>query len=78
MQTREKFIDCHTFSFTIQRVHGESHQAWCYNFYVVLREYEEKDMFIPPLNLLLFPLSYYLRKSSFNSMLHSMFNLCFC
>ncbi|CAF3425733.1 unnamed protein product [Rotaria socialis] len=50
------------FNFTIQRVHGESHPAWCYNFYVVLREYEEKDMFVPPLNLLLWPISYMMRR----------------
>ena len=68
MRAKEKSIGFDTFSFTIQRVHGESRQAWCYHFYVVLREYEEKDMFIPPLNLLLFPLSYYLRKSQFDAM----------
>ncbi|CAF0751879.1 unnamed protein product [Adineta ricciae] len=50
------------FNFTIQRVHGESHRAWCYHFYVVLREYEEKDFFVPPFNLLLWPISYYCRK----------------
>ena len=61
-------IDFYASSFTIQHVHGQSHRAWCYHFYVVLREYEEKDMFIPPLNLLLFPLSYYLRKSEFHPM----------
>lgn len=51
------------FNFTIQRVHGKSRRAWCYNFYVVLKEYEGKDMFVPPLNLLLFPISCYMRKS---------------
>ncbi|CAF3631948.1 unnamed protein product [Adineta steineri] len=50
------------FNFTIQRVHGESHRTWCYHFYVVLKEYEEKDMFVPPLNLCLWPISYYMRK----------------
>ncbi|CAF1368257.1 unnamed protein product, partial [Adineta steineri] len=51
-----------SFNFTIQRVHGESHRTWCYHFYVVLKEYEEKDMFVPPLNLFLWPISYYMRK----------------
>ncbi len=54
------------FSFTIQRVHGESHQASSYHFYVVLKEYEEKNMFVPPFNLLLFPLSFFMRKSNRN------------
>jgi hypothetical protein len=60
------FVDLFVFSFTIQRVHGESHQAWCYHFYVVFKEYEEKDMFIPPLNLLLFPISCLMRRSNSN------------
>ncbi|UJR33516.1 hypothetical protein I4U23_020961 [Adineta vaga] len=55
------------FNFTIQRVHGESHRTWCYHFYVVLREYEEKDFFVPPFNLLLWPISYYWRRKLENN-----------
>ncbi|CAF0945807.1 unnamed protein product [Rotaria sordida] len=52
------------FNFTIQRVHGQSRQAWCYHFYVVLREYEEKKMFVPPFNLLLWPIKCLMRQKS--------------
>jgi len=55
-----------SFSFTIQRVHGESQRARCYHFFVVLKEYEDKDMFVPPFNLLLLPLSLFIRKSNRN------------
>jgi hypothetical protein len=55
-----------SFSFTIQRVHGESRQEWCYHFYVVWKEYEEKDMLVPPFNLLLLPISYFMKKSNRN------------
>ncbi|CAF3340472.1 unnamed protein product [Rotaria sp. Silwood1] len=52
------------FNFTIQRVHGESRQAWCYHFYVVLKEYEEKQMFVPPFNLFLWPINCLIRRKS--------------
>ena len=51
------------FSFTIQRVHVESHRAWCHHFYIILKEYEEKDFLVPPLNLLLWPISCAIRRS---------------
>ncbi|CAF2337273.1 unnamed protein product [Rotaria sp. Silwood2] len=55
------------FNFTIQRVHGDSRQAWFYHFYVVLKEYEEKQMFVPPFNLLLWPIRCFMRKKSDNN-----------
>ncbi|CAF2476863.1 unnamed protein product [Rotaria sp. Silwood2] len=54
-------------NFTIQRVHGDSRQAWFYHFYVVLKEYEEKQMFVPPFNLLLWPIRCFMRKKSDNN-----------